>query len=204
MASRYRLIPAFLFLHAACPGDKGADGSSGGDSTAGTTEADPTESASPGCACVDPEQFGSASYICEIGPCDSVDVVCSSEAAGSDPVCGSSALVSLDEEALNCALDQLIARTPGTISTGENDTTSSSSAFIEVSDAAKVLTRRSSLVDLGGQQSAAGFVTLKDPAYFMGCKAETDVQARYICFREWSDEEPAADCDEPEELSNQY
>ncbi|WAS97301.1 hypothetical protein [Nannocystis punicea] len=36
---------------------------------------------------------------------------------------------------------------------------------------------------------------LKDAAYFAACLAEDDPAARFTCFRAWSDEQRAAQCD---------
>jgi hypothetical protein len=50
--------------------------------------------------------------------------------------------------------------------------------------------------DLGGSDTNAGIVALKDAAYFEDCKAKLDLPERYACFRAWNAAEPPATCDE--------
>ncbi len=199
----FALVTCLTFT--ACPGDKGDESST---DTIGTTDAGQTEpttggDADPACACIDPEQSGAASYVCPEPTCGVVSLKCDVE-EGMDPLCDGT-VVSFDEAALNCALDQLINRTPGrveyhTLSDG-NGSSSYSGAFISVSDG---LTRSYGGYDANSNESAAGFVKLKDPAYFQGCKAEADLAARFSCFTAWSDDEPTAQCDAAEELSEQF
>lgn len=189
----------------ACPGtDKDGDSSTGGTTDASATE--PTGGdVNPACACIDPEMFGAASYTCPAPLCGVVSLKCDTEAGGSDPLCGTGTVVDFDEAALDCALDQLIAGTPGRVEWHALSEGSGSSAFdgafLSIADG---LTRSYGGFDANSQESAAGFVTLKDAAYFKGCKAETEVAARYNCFRAWSDGEPAAECDAADELSEQF
>jgi hypothetical protein len=191
---------ALTLIVAAC-GDKDAgDSDSATDSATDSAATEPTdgEAADPACACVDPAQFGHFSYTCDRGPCDSVAVECDDEGEQSDPACGGSELVSLDETALNCALDVLISGKPGFVEHSSLTYISSSGAWLQVS-AAGALTRSFGVYDLGGSEGAVGLVKLKSKAYFEGCKAEPDVQQRYLCFTAWTDDEPAALCDEPGE-----
>lgn len=108
--------------------------------------------------------------------------------------------MSFDEAALDCALDQLIAGKPGLVAYHELSEgfggSSFAGGFVVVGDG---LTRRFSGSDAHLNETAAGFVALKDAAYFTSCKAEAEVSARYACFRAWSDDEPSAACDEQEE-----
>lgn len=207
MLNLHRFLSLVLVI-TACgakqPGDDATDSASSGDT--GDSDTTPTTGAAadPACACIDPAQFGRSSFICEAGPCDTVSLDCSDEEPGaSSPACGSGVLVSLDEVALGCALDQLIAGTPGVIAYHESNITSSGGAFVAISASGNLM-RHYSVHDLGGNEGPAGFVTLKDRAYFEGCKAETDAEARYLCFIQWTDDEPEAICDDLSELSSEF
>lgn len=152
-----------------------------------------------------PRSSGAASYICGEAACGVVGMKCDVEAEGSDPLCGTGKLISFDEAALNCALDQLIAGTPGLVEYHELSegfgSSSFAGGFIVVGDG---LTRRFNGYDANYNETAAGFVALKDAAYFKSCKAEVELSARYACFKAWSDAEPGAACDDTQELSEQF
>lgn len=169
-----------------------------GDATTGdaTTGEPTTTGADPACACIDPEEFGHESYVCEPGPCALVSVTCDPESGGMDVACGGSGTATLAVEALDCAIDQLIAGEPGMIRYLVSDGFGGEGAFI-VPGPDEVLMRRNSYLDNSASEGPAGFVTLKNPAYFTGCKAEPDPQLRFLCFKEWSDEEPEPTCDTP-------
>lgn len=184
------------------PGDE-ADTSSTTTDTDAASTGPTTGAVDPACACIDPAQFGRASYTCAPGPCDSVAVECDAEGSPSDTVCGSGTVVSLDEVALNCALDQLIAGTPGLIEYSISDYISSGGAFVAIGPGGDLM-RSYGVYDLGGSEGAVGPVSLKDAAYFTACKAEPDVQARFLCFIRWTDDEPAATCDDASELSSEF
>lgn len=206
MACTYRLLASTLvsLLITAC-GEKG-DADTDTSTTAGDSEstAPTTGNQDPACACIDPAGFGLGSYTCESGPCPTVSLECSFEVPGpSPPACDGGSLVTLDEAALNCALDQLIAGTPGLITYSHVDEFNGGGAFLAISSAGN-LTRSYSFVDLGGGESPAGFVTLKDKAYFTACKAEPDVATRFLCFIQWSEDQPDATCDDASELSEQF
>jgi hypothetical protein len=206
-------------LTACTPGD-GGDGSSSGGSTMTTTDAastgdastgdastgtpttsgdpttgEPTTGVDPACACIDPEEFGHESYVCEPGPCALVELDCNPESDDKDVACGGFGTATLTVEPLDCAIDQLIAGTPGMIRYIAREGFGGEGAFVVVGPG-PALMRRNSYLDNGANEGPAGFVTLKDTAYFMGCKAEPDPQLRFLCFKEWSDEEPAPTCDE--------
>lgn len=209
MLNLHRLL-ALTLLAAGCgdkdPGESDSATDSAGTEPTATEPTEPTEGepADPACACVDPAEFGHFSYTCDRGPCDSVDVECTTEGEKSDPACGGDELVSLDEVALNCALDLLISGKPGFIEHSSTTYNSSDGAWLQIS-ATGALTRRFGVYDLGGNEGAVGPVKLKSKAYFEGCKAEPDVQQRYLCFVAWTDdEEPAALCDEPGDLPSEF
>ena len=114
------------------------------------------------------------------------------------------AMEELDEAALDCALDLLISGQPGFIEHSSTTYNSSDGAWLQIS-ATGALTRRFGVYDLGGNEGAVGPVKLKSKAYFEGCKAEPDVQQRYLCFVAWTDDaEPAALCDEPGDLPSEF
>ncbi len=208
MLNLHRLLALTLVttILAACgdkqPGDEASSTTANTDSDTASTG--PTTGAvDPACACIDPATFGYASYTCEPGPCEPVAVECDAEGSPSDVACGSGTVVSLDEAALNCALDQLIAGTPGLIEYSISDYISSGGAFVAIGPSGNLM-RSYGVYDLGGSESPAGSVTLKDAAYFTACKAEPDVQARFLCFVQWTDDEPAATCDDASELGSEY
>ena len=194
-------------LVAACgPGDADDDtGTSTGDTGDTDTSEPTTTGGDPACACIDPAMEAQFSYICEPGPCATVTVKCEEVEPGlpGDALCDGTGKATLDVAALDCALDQLIAGTPGMISFHHSDYISYGGGFVVLGPGEKMLTRSYGAYDLGAQESAAGFVTLKDAAYFTDCKAEADPHARYMCFRDWSDEEPTAVCDDASESSEQ-
>lgn len=202
MSPRSALLILGCLIFTACPdAEKGSDtGASTGDS--GDTE--PTSGGDPACACIDPAEEGSFSYVCAPAPCGTVSLKCD-DMEGTDALCnGFGTVVMFDEAALDCSLDQLIARTPGIVeyhSLTEGGSSSYGGAFVDVTTG---LARHYGGADLGSSESAAGFVTLKDPAYFEGCKAETDVAARFDCFVRWAvEDEPTAQCDDPLESYTQ-
>ena len=207
MLNLHRFLTLVLVI-TACgdkqPGDDATDSASSGDTDDSDTVPTTGEPVDPACACIDPEMFGSASLVCEVGPCDTVSLDCSDEVEGpSSKACGGGTLVSLDEAALGCALDQLIAGTPGVIAYHESNITSSAGAYLVIT-ASGTLMRSPGIYDLGGSESPVGLVTLKPKSYFEGCKAETDLEARYICFVQWTDDKPAALCDDESELSSEF
>jgi len=201
------LITPVTLISPACgdkdPGDE-SDSASSGTGDSDTDAAPTTGDVDPACACIAPDEFGSASLTCEVGPCGTVDLDCSDEQEGpASTACDSGSLVALDAVALDCALDQLIAGTPGIIAYHETNITSSAGAYLVIS-ATGTLMRSHGTYDLGGSESPVGPVTLKPKSYFEGCKAETDAEARYLCFIQWTDDQPAALCDDASELSSEF
>src|SRR5687768_8489001 len=97
-------------------GDPSTGAASTGDPSTGTptTTGDPTTGeptttgVDPACACIDPEEFGHESYVCEPGPCALVELYCNPESDDKDVACGGSGTATLEVEALDCAIDQLI------------------------------------------------------------------------------------------------
>ena len=202
MSPRGAFVILACLLFTGCPGDDGEDTDTD-DSTAEAGDTEPTSGGDPACACIDPEEEGAFSYICAEPACGSVDLKCD-DSEWDDPLCGGFGTVLMfDEQALDCSLDMLIARTPGVVkyhSLTQGISSGYGGGFLEVTTG---LSRRYGGADLGFSESAAGFVTVKDPAYFEGCKAETDVAKKLACFRDWALEaEPTAQCDEPMELSS--
>lgn len=184
-------------LIAACgPGEADDTGTSTGDT--GETSEPTTTGGDPACACIDPAMDAQFSYICEPGPCATVTASCDT---ADDLTCGPGERV-IDVAALDCALDQIIAGTPGMISVHDSESFGYDGAFIVPGAGEKSLTRSYGAQDLGSYEGPAGFVKLRDVAHFTGCKAMTDPGARLGCLRDWSDEEPTAVCDEASSRSD--
>jgi len=205
MSARGALVLLACLLLTGCPDGEKADGTDTDDSTAEAGDSEPT-TGDPACACIDAANEDFFSYVCEPPPCGTVALKCGDSYENLDPLCNNNAeVVSFDEAALDCSLDRLIARMPGIVEYhvlyGDYGG-SYGGGFV---DASTGLMRTYSGAFAHTSESAAGFVTLKDPAYFAGCKAEADVAARYKCFRQWSvEEEPTAQCDEPMEYYNEF
>lgn len=179
-------------------GETTTEASTGTETTDDETTVDPTTGGGepdPACACIDPEQEGSFSYVCPAGPCPTIKVKCDDQAEGVNDLCNGDGVISLDVEALDCAIDQMIAGTPGLVEIHEQDYIGASGAYVEVGKAQNLM-RYYSVYDLSGSESAVGFVKLKDKAYFEGCKAEPDPQLRYLCLKAWTEDEPEPLCDE--------
>lgn len=159
------------------------------------------------CACIDPEEFGGASYTCPKSPCDTLEARCvpgsgggtgTGTGTGADTD-GSDCTITVQEAALDCALDRLIQGQTGfaveyTFTPDQGYSTEGGFIAVLGPDRA-ALTRTWSWVDLGGSDSNAGRVQLKDAAYFEACKSEPDLTTRFWCMTEWSEQAPDALCD---------
>ncbi|MDC0669163.1 hypothetical protein [Nannocystis radixulma] len=157
------------------------------------------------CECVETWSFGSDSYSCAKGSCGVLNGRCEHQGGGDtdtggDTGDGECVFTGVTEEKLNCALDRLIA---GEVGFGAEWSYTSDSGFSSsggwvtiVGDDRTAVMRRWWWLDLGGEETSAGLVRLKDAAYFEGCKAEPDLEARFDCLVGWTDDEPDALCDE--------
>ncbi|MBZ5712856.1 hypothetical protein [Nannocystis pusilla] len=150
------------------------------------------------CECVETWSFGSDSYSCVKGSCGILNGRCE----GGDPDTGDGECVftGVSEEKIDCALDRLIAGEVGfgaEWSYTSNGGFTSSGGWVTIVDSDRTaVMRRWWWLDLGGEETSAGLVRLKDAAYFEGCKAEPDLEARFDCLIGWTDDEPDALCDE--------
>lgn len=193
-------------LVACVPGSGDTDAEETGATAA--TEGDPTEGDDGPCACIDPAQFARESYVCADSPCGVVSVECDQETEEEAAACfGDGRLVSLDEAALDCAIDRLISGEDGMVEwhmldQGYGASGYSGALLHVVGD--KALTRSYGGLDLGSSEGAAGFVSVKPAAYFSECKAMPDAQDRFRCLIAWSDEAPKADCDPEDSRSEEF
>lgn len=210
MMLRTSLILNFVFAAlAACTPQSGDTDTEGATTGTEATDTAPTTGDSGGgaCGCIDVAEYGRASYACAASSCGVVSVECDPLMGGDDVACfGSGTLISLDETALDCALDLLISGADGMVEWHLLDQGDGASgyggAFLSITGGV-ALVRGYGGQDLGSHEDPAGFVALKSKAYFTDCKAESDPQVRFQCFREWSDEMPAADCDPADEHSEE-
>ena len=160
---------------------------------------------SPACKCIDPEAHGVGSYTCShAGGCEDVVAFCDVNVGMDTPGCGWGTF-SVDEAALDCAIDQLIAGTPGLVwwEIGSNGS-ESSGAWVEIGEARQGVGRSWDFIDLGGTDYDAGMMEVKDAAYFEDCKTKPDVDAKFLCFKAWSKTPPDALCDVEEYFSDPF
>ena len=143
------------------------------------------------CECVDADVFAKSEAGCAMS-CGFILAQCQEDDCSDFTV---------TEEALDCALDQLISGEAGVVNYrfGHNQT-DEDGAFIHVQPDRKAVMRSWNWYDLIGVESSAGVVKLKDAAYFEGCKALEDPKARFWCMTAWSDDEPDALCDVESEV----
>lgn len=149
------------------------------------------------CACIDDEAHFDT-YTCPAGPCGAVTIDCDVELGEETPGCeGIGGVFTIDEMALGCSLDRLIAGDEGAVSFVITSNGPGSGGGV-----AHILPERQAMVrfwqfyDLGGSDTNAGIIALKDAAYFEDCKTKLDLAERYACFRAWNASEPPATCDE--------
>lgn len=185
-----------LTLPACAPKDPSdTDTTATSDATMSTTA--PTTGPAPEvCACVDDAAVADT-YICDLGPCGQVVVTCDVLQGMDTPGCENvGGIFSVDEAALDCSLDRLIAGTEGPVSfTIDSNGPGKGGGFAHVLPGRQALVRFWEFYDLSGTVRNAGIVALKDAAYFQGCKDMTDVAQKYKCFRAWNDGDVPADCD---------
>lgn len=157
------------------------------------------------CACIDTDVFGGGSYTCPIdGGCGPIEAFCdASDLNDMDVNCEGWGLFSVDPVILDCALDRLIAGTPGLVwwHTGSNGP-ADNGGFVNIIGDRAGIGRNYEYFDLGGSDTAAGNVTLKDAAYFEGCKAESDLSLKFQCMRDWWTAPPTELCDTFSQVSD--
>ena len=157
------------------------------------------------CACINKDQFGADSYTCATdGGCGPVEAFCDANNLDEmDVICEGWGAFSVDPVVLDCALDRLIAGTPGLVwwhigSNGPGDY----GGFVDIIGDRAGIGRNYQYFDLGGSDTAAGMVTLKDAAYFEGCKAESDPELKFTCMRDWWTAPPTNLCDDFSQVSD--
>lgn len=159
-------------------------------STTGGEELDPL------CACIDPEVGPEDAFVCDKGSCGLVEAGCKPgteqhDESGVEGYCLTEDGFTVDEAALDCALDLLIAGEGGVVEfahhTGSDFFISGlKHRIIQVLPEREALTFAWQYVDAGAFLWEPGVATLKDAAYFEGCKAETDLEAKFWCLTEFS------------------
>ncbi|MBZ5709916.1 hypothetical protein [Nannocystis pusilla] len=154
----------------------------------------------PACACSDPSIEEFSTLACEPGPCPAITSHCESDgdtggAFGPDDAprefvgCIFNASVQIDgPDALACALDQLIAGTPGVISfQHDGDNLDKHGGFIVVQADRKALGQTWEQVEPGfGERSAAVVAALQPPAYYEACKNAVEGEDQLRCLFEWA------------------
>lgn len=148
------------------------------------------------CGCID-EEAHFDTYTCEVGPCGVVVVGCDVTQGIDEPGCeGVGGEFSIDEAALDCSLDRLIAGEAGWVGYDiDSNGPGRGGGFALVLAERQALTRFWDFYDLSGSDTNAGVVPLKDAAYFQGCKQLADLAERYKCFKDWNAAPPPPDCD---------
>lgn len=172
--------------------------------TSGTSEPTTTDASSstgpempsPACKCIDPEAHGVSSYTCSHeGGCDDVVAFCDVNIGMDTPGCGWGTF-SVDEAALDCAIDHLISGQPGLVWWQiDSNGSESSGAWVDLGKDRQGVGRSWDFIDLGGTDYDAGTLEIKDAAYFEDCKTKPDVDAKFLCFKQWSETPPDASCD---------
>lgn len=169
------------------------------DTTIGTSDTT-TGGAEAVCECIAPAEFGGGSFQCATGPCGHLLASCVGGGGDTDTdTDGGDCEPVVDEVKLNCALDLLIGGEAGVVMWvfSPDQGFSEQGGFVQVLPNREGLTRTWSWIDLGGEDSAAGVVPLRPAEYFQGCKDMVDPSAKFLCMRNWSEQQPSAQCDEP-------
>ncbi len=170
------------------------------DTTDADTTIDPTTGdPDPVCECISVAEFGGFSYTCGEGACGLLNPSCVEGDGDSDTDAFGECELSIEAEQVDCALDLLIAGESGVVKWvySADQGFSENGGFVQLLPERKGLTRTWEWLDLDGNDSAAGVVSIKPAAYFEACKAMPDPAQRFLCLRDWSDQQPAAQCDEP-------
>lgn len=180
----------------------GPDPTTGPSTNSTTDTGTSTGEPDPACECIDPSAFGNLSFTCGAGACGLLNLSCFSSDGDTDTDTGdwSDCEPEFDDAQIDCALDLLIAGEPGSVVTwrySADPSATESGGFVQVFADRQGLTRTFSRHDLSGDDSAAGVVPLRAADYFQGCKDLPTVGARFACLKDWSEQEPAPQCDEP-------
>jgi hypothetical protein len=154
----------------------------------------------PACTCSDPTLEELSSLACEPGPCPAITSHCESAGdtggvLGPDDAprefvgCIFNEFVQIDSpDALACALDQLIAGTPGVITfQHDRDGFDKLGGFIVVQADRTALGETWEQIEPEfGNQSAAVVAELQPPAYYEACKNAVEGDDQLRCLFEWA------------------
>lgn len=132
--------------------------------------------------------------MCGWSPCGSIELGCDMGKPVDDPFCANQGSPILDVEAVDCALDVLIAGAPAYLDYVETPDSGWSDArgFVKIGEGRMALAMTSTREDLYIQLGAIEVLLLKPTEYFVGCKALADPRERYACLKAWT-EGPAID-----------
>lgn len=170
---RLVLLVGSILALPACNAAKGESTETMTGSTEATSETGAptgTGGAPEACACIEPEMFGASSFSCGGWACPMLTARCEPGESGSGDTCTGEFLV--DEAALDCMIDRLIAGEEGLVAwefTADSNF-SADGGFVTILPDREGLARSWQRFDLGGTNSPAGVVPLKSEEYFEACK----------------------------------
>ena len=175
-------------------GTTGAATSDLEDTTEATTHASDTVGQDTvTCECILPDQHELDSFdwaACGWGPCGTIEFWCVNapiDGGAGPPPCPNGGIPTLDLTAVDCAIELLISGDSGMVHWYEstNSNFSRSGAYVRITADSTGLARSWAWVDLGGTEGQAELIMLKDPDYFVGCKALESPYLRYQCLKDW-------------------
>ncbi len=137
---------------------------------------------------------------CGWSPCGSIELACDQGEPVADPFCTYHGSPILDVEAVDCALDVLVAGTPAYLDYVETPDGGFSDArgFVKIGEGRMALTMTSTREDGDNRFSAIEVLALKPAEYFVGCKALADPRKRYECLKAWTEGPAIETCAPPQ------
>jgi len=126
---------------------------------------------------------------CDWSPCGSIELGCDVGKPVEDPFCGDHKSPILDVEAVDCALDVLIAGTPAYLDYSETPDGGQfgTRGYVKIGEGRRALAMTEIREDHYMQFSAIEVLVLKPAEYFVGCKALADPRERYACLKAWTE-----------------
>lgn len=192
------LLAGLVLSTPGCPADSKTDtdtaSTSGTSATTDTTGTTGTTDVNPGttngaaldpCECVlfaDGGLDSAPTRLCPENLCV-LELACAND-TGDATGPGEPGECTVDQAALDCALNVLISGTFGRVHYGHSPDGgfSGSGGFILVREDRRAVTREFTYLDLGGDQSEAAVRELKSAAYFEGCQALPTSHEVYECL----------------------
>ena len=117
---------------------------------------------------------------CGWGPCGTIEINCHYE---DSPPCHAA---TLDLEALDCALDLLIAGTPGVVAYHTYIPEGYEQGLLKIGQGHTGVAQTQYQYDLGYGASDFEVIQLRAPEYFQSCKDLADPSERYLCLQDWA------------------